>query len=130
MLKPSVLNIILFWFVKYILFYIVQMFKSGNHALVEFSKLKTSEDLYYYLWIFLFLPIVCLLIFTVPMFYSFRINKPLYFTLAIATIVLAEYILYTWLASQADPTNGIYNGLLTLLVFILFFYKRIRMIYQ
>ncbi len=52
MLKISVLNMILFWFVKYIIFYLLQMFKSGNYALIEFGKLKTNEDWFYYLWIF------------------------------------------------------------------------------
>lgn len=130
MLKPSVVNILLFWFVKYILFYILQMFKSGNYALIEFDKLETKEDWYYYLWIFLFLPIMCIVIFTAPMLMSFRTKTPLYFTLVIAAVVIAEYLLYTWLASQADFTNGIYNGALTLLLFMLFFFRRIKVIYQ
>lgn len=129
MLKPSILNIILFWFVKYILFYLLQMFKSSNYALIEFNKLKTDEDWYYYLWIFLFLPIACLVIFTVPMFFSFRIKNSLYFTLAIASIIIVEYILYTWLASQADLTNGLYNGTITILLFLIFFFRRIKTIY-
>lgn len=106
------------------------MFKSGNYALIEFSKLKTNEDWYYYLWIFLFLPVLCLLIFTAPMYFSFRIKNPVYFALIILAVVVVEYALYTWLASQADFTNGIYNGMLTLLVFLLFFFKRIKIIYQ
>lgn len=130
MLKPSVLNILLFWFVKYILFYLLQMFKNGNYALIEFSKLRTDEDWYYYLWIFLFLPVLCLLIFTAPMFFSFRIKTPFYFTLTILAVVVVEYALYTWLASQADYTNGLYNAMLTVLVFLLFFFKRIKTIYQ
>ena len=129
-MKPSILNILLFWFVKYILFYLLQMFKSDNYALIEFSKLKTNEDWFYYLWIFLFMPMVCLIIFTAPMFFSFRIKNSIYFSLTILAIVLVEYVLYTWLASQADFMNGIYNGLLTLLLFAILFFKRIKVIYQ
>ena len=130
MLKNSLLNFILFWFVKYILFYTLQMFKSGNYALIEFNKLKTNEDWFYYLWLFLFMPVLCIIIFTVPMYFSFRTKNFLLFSLTIIAIVLIEYLLYTWLASQADLTNGIYNALLTLIFFILFFFKRIKIIYQ
>ncbi|WP_340064752.1 hypothetical protein [Ascidiimonas aurantiaca] len=48
--------------------------------------------------------------------------------MTILAIVLAEYALYTWLASQADFTNGMYNGALTILLFMLFFFKRVKAI--
>lgn len=130
MLKPSVLNILLFWVVKYILFYVLKMFKSSNYAVIGFRELKSNEDWFYYLWIFLFLPIACFLIFTAPLFFTFRIKNPIYFTLAILSLIIVEYLLYTWLASQASLINGVYNGILTVLVLLLFFFKRIKIVYQ
>ena len=105
------------------------MFKSGNYALVEFGNLKTIEDWLYYLLIFLFIPIVCVVIFIALMYFSFRMKNSFYFILIILAILAIEYALYTWLASQADLTNGIYNGVLTILLFILFFFNRVKAIY-
>jgi hypothetical protein len=130
MFKPSVLNILLFWFVKYIIFYVLHMFKTDNYTLVGFRELKTGEDWFLYLWMFLFLPVICSLIFTAPMYYSFKVKNVFYFVLIIVLILVVEYILYTWLASQADLSNGIYNGAITLLLFHLFFFSRIKAIYQ
>lgn len=130
MLKPSILNILLFWFVKYIIFYVLQMFKNDNYTLLGFSDLKTGEDWFYYLWLFLFLPIVSFIIFTLPMYFSFKAKNGVYFTIIIAVILIVEYILYTGLASQSDLTNGIYNGVISLLLFLLFFFKQISTIYK
>lgn len=123
MLKPYVLNIILFWFVKYILFYLLQMFKSGNYALIEFSELNTNEDWYYYLWLFLFMPIVCTLIFSAPVYLSFKSKNPNIQCLILAIVIVAEYFIYTYLASPSNFWNGAYNAIIGILVFMILFRK-------
>ena len=125
MLNPSILNIFLFWFVKYVLFYILQMFRSGNYALIEFGELKSSEDWYYYLWLFLFMPVICMLIFTTPVYLSFKSKGQSTQLLILLAVLIAEYFIYTYLASPADLWNGVYNGLIGISVFMFFFYKNL-----
>lgn len=130
MLKPTVINILLFWFAKYIAFYVLMMFKNNNYALIGLDNLKTGEDWFYYLWIFLFLPVVCMVVFSTPVYFSFRVKSLIYFVLIIAAILVTEYLFYTWSASQVNLMNGIYNGIISLLFLVLFFYRHISSFYQ
>lgn len=130
MLKPTILNILLFWFVKYIAFYVLLMFKNNNYALLKVNEIKNGEDLFYYLWLFLFLPVVFMLILTAPVYFSFKVKSMVYFTLIIAAVLTAEYFAYTYLASPSDFMNGIYNGIISVLFLLLFFFRHISAIYQ
>lgn len=125
MLKPTVLNILLFWLVKYIALYIFLMFKNGNYALLKVHELKSGEDLFYYLWLFLFLPVMCMIVFSAPMYLSFKVKNLIYYVLIMMVILLAEYFLYTWLASQANLMNGLYNGIISVVFLLLFFRKQL-----
>lgn len=130
MLKPTVLNILLFWFVKYMAFYVLLMFKNNNYALLKVNEIKNGGDLFYYLWLFLFLPVVCMIVFSAPIYFSFRVKSLIYFALIIAAILIAEYHFYTWSASQANLMNGVYNGVISLLFLLLFFFRHISSLYQ
>jgi len=130
MLKPSIPNILSFWLVKYVAFYILLMFKNDNYTLLKVNEIKNVEDLFYYLWLFLFLPVVCILILSIPLFFSLRVKKLTYIALIITAILIAEYFLYTWLASQTNLINGVYNGVLSLLFLLLFFFRRVANLYQ
>lgn len=130
MLKPSFLNTLLFWFTKYIVFYVFMMIKNNNYALIRISELKTGEDWFYYLWMFLFLPLVAMLIFSVPLYLSFKAKSSVYFTVAVIAVFVAEFFIYTWLASQANLMNGIYNGIISVVFLMLFFYRYIKKFYQ
>lgn len=130
MLKPTVLNILLFWFAKYIAFYVLMMFKNKNYALIGLGDLKTGEDWFYYIWIFLFLPVVCMVVFSAPLYFSFRVKSLIYFTLIIIATLIAESFFYTWSASQANLMNGIYNGIISILFLLLFFYRHVSSLYQ
>jgi hypothetical protein len=129
-MKPSLINIILFWFAKYLGLYVFMMFKNNNYALLIMNTIKDRDDLFYYLWLFLFLPVVSILIFSVPLYFSFKVKGPIYFTLIVSAILVVEYFLYTSLASQANLMNGIYNGIITILFLALFFYKYIIKFYK
>lgn len=130
MLKISVVNILLFWFVKYVVFYVFIMFKNSNYALLKVNEIKTGEDLFYYLWLFLILPIVSMIVFTAPTYYLFKVKGMGFFLLITTLVLVVEYFAYTWLASQANLMNGIYNGIITVFIFLLFFYKPIKLVFE
>jgi hypothetical protein len=70
--------------------------------------------------------LLMVLILTAPIYFSFKIKKALYFWIAQITIFISEYFIYTQLASTSDLKNGLYNVLISVLLFPLFFFKHIR----
>jgi hypothetical protein len=129
MLKPAFLNILLYLFVKYLVFYVYLMFKNNDYYFLE-PGIRDGADLFYYLWLLLFLPFTSILLFSAPIYYSFKLNRAIYFMVLISGVLVAEYFLYTHLASQADLMNGVYNGILSVLFLFLFFFKHIRFIFK
>ena len=111
---------------KYIVFYVFMMFKNSNYALIEITDLNSFGDVFYYLWTFLFLPIVCFVLFSVPIYYSFSKKNLNIFILINVGVLVAEYIVYTYFASQSNWFNGMFNAIISLLCFPLIFWKEIR----
>ena len=101
------------------------MFKTGNYALLRISEIRTSEDLFYYSLLFLFLPTVCGIVFSVPMYFLLRVKNIIIFFGVFFTMCVGEYCAYTWLASQENLANGLLNATLTIAFFGAFFYKYI-----
>lgn len=130
MFKTSFKNITLYIFIKYLIFYVVLMFKNNNYMLIRIDELKTGGDWFYYLWIFLYLPIVSTILSSVPIYFSFKLKKNLLFTLLIGAVFIAEYFLYTYLASTTDRMNGVYLEIIGILIFLLFFYRHIVLIFR
>ncbi len=110
---------------KYFVFYVFMMFKNSNYALIEIGELNSFEDVFYYLFLFLFLPIICFILFAGPIYYSFSKRSLNTFMLVSAGILIAEYIVYTYLASQLNWFNGMFNAIISLLCFPLVFWKEI-----
>jgi hypothetical protein len=101
------------------------MFKNDNYALIQIDELQSLQDLFYYLWIFLFLPIFTFLILALPI--KIALEKPKKLVWLFFLILTIEFIIYTYLASQTNYSNGILNLLISLFIFILVFYKEISM---
>lgn len=130
MLRPSVPNILLFWFVKYIGFYLFLMPKNNNYAFIRVDEINTCEGWGYYLFLFLSLPVLCFIVFSIPMCFLFKTKTPLTFTIIATFVLIIEYSLYTWLASTSDLMNGIYNGIISVLFILIFFFRHIRALYK
>jgi len=129
MVKPRVLTILVYFLSKYLAFYVFLMFKNNDFTLVRFSALRGFEDVFFYLWMFLFLPIVCFLVLGAPLYSALRnVRSPVLLLMILSGVVVLEYFMYTYLASQANWVNGIYNGLISVLLLFLFFYKRIKQV--
>lgn len=128
MFEPTIKKIVLFIFIKYLAFYIFMMFKNGNYALIKLNELRTLQDVIYYMWIFLFLPTLVSILFTAPIYYAFKTYQPALFVLIIGLFFVAEYYIYTNLASQIDLNNGLYNAFLGLLFLIILFFNPISRI--
>jgi len=125
MLKSNFRNILLYIFLKYLIFYIFMMFRNNNFYLVD-PGIRDVADLFYYLWIFLSLPVFISVLFSFPIYYSFRMKKTIYFVLINILVLIAEYFIYTCFASQLNSWNGIYNTIIGIVLLGIFFYKPIR----
>ena len=124
-MKISFRKILLFMLLKYFVFYVFMMFKNSNYALIEIGDLNSFENVFYYLWIFLFFPIVCFALFSVPIYYSFSKRNLNIFILISVGVLIAEYIVYTFLASTTNLFNGMFNAIISLLCFPIIFWKEI-----
>ena len=127
MLKPKLRNILLFWLCKYVAFYILMMFKNNNYTFLQVNEIKNGEDLFLYLWLFMFLPVVCMLNFATPMYYSFKVKSLVYFFLITVALIIVEYFVYVYFTSDKHiDMNGINNGIISVLFFIFFFFRHFR----
>ncbi len=125
MIRPTFLNIILYFFVKYMALFGLLMIKNRDYKLLEQQNLLGGHSLTYFVFIMLPLPILSLLLFGLPTYYSFKVKNILGFIILINCVLLAEYFLYTYLASQENLWNGIYLAIISILVIALFFYRHI-----
>lgn len=71
-----------------------------------------------------------MLLFSAPLYYSFKVKNSLHFIVLVALILLTEYYIYTCLASPGDPWNGIYNIIISLVFWEIFFYKHIAKMFK
>jgi|SRR5687768_8836034 len=126
MLSPSILNYILFWFLKYILFYLIMMFVNKDSTFVS-PGIRNIEDLTYYIIVFSGLPITMAVLLTLPIHFIFKSNTLLVYYGLIVFILFGEYVLYTLLASPSNYLNGLLNAVVTIGTFYLLFYKNINL---
>ena len=124
MIKPNLLNITLCIFAKYLIFYFILMFKSNDFYLLN-PGIRDGNDLFYYLWMFMSLPIIISILFATPLYYIFKTKKAAYIICSIILFLVIEYFLYTFLESQLDKWNGIYSGIIGISLFLVYFYKSI-----
>ncbi len=132
MLKPKFLNGLLFLVVKYIVFFVVLAFIGYRFKSLVIKNSDNTRELisntgYYSVYI-LFYTLVAVMGFSLPIYFTFKVKNPIYFTLLISAILVVEYLLYTHLASTTDLMNGVYNGIISILFLLLFFYQHIVLI--
>lgn len=112
-------------YLKYFLFYILMMFKNDNYALISVENLKTFQDIFYYLFMFLSLPTLFTIVLIVPIYYIFKLKNLYIFYSLIFILLSIEYLIYTYLASQLDYLNGVYLVIISMSVLASMFYETI-----
>jgi hypothetical protein len=135
MLKPKFLNIIFFLFVKYLVFACVLAFGEGRFKLLVILNSNNRHELFvnslYYLLYVIIVIFLFILIFSIPIYFVFKIRNAAFFSLLMITILILEYLLYIYLGSQKYvDIDAVYNSILTVLFLFLFFFKHIRSIFK
>jgi hypothetical protein len=124
-MEISFRKILLFMLIKYIMFYVFMMFKNNNYALIQIDQLENLNDVCWYLWMFLSLPVICFILFAGPIYHSFSKRNLNTFILIIVGVLIAEYFIYTYLASTSNWFNGLFNAVISVICFSLVFRKEI-----
>ena len=132
MLKPKFSNVLVFLIVKYIVFFVVLAFVGNRFKSLVIKNSENTGELisntgYYSLYILLY-TLIGVIAFSLPIYFIFKVKNPIYFVFLISVILIVEYLLYTYLASTTDLMNGIYNGIVSVVFLLLFFYQYIALI--
>jgi len=125
MKKCHILKASIFFLVKYFVFYLLLMIKNENTYFLKIGNIKNGVDLFYYLWLLLSLPLISFLILFVPICFTLKVNRRGVFLFLILLILVAEYLVYTYLASSSNLMNGVINGVVSIIFLLVFFYKDI-----
>ena len=128
MLKPTFLNICISIFFKYVLFYILLMVINDDFQLLQINNIKNGQDLFYYLWIVLFFPVVDIILFALPIYFSFNAKKHINYVLYIIPILTIEYFIYAYFTSQKIINqDAFFKVIISFILLLVLFHKTIRL---
>lgn len=127
MLNSKLKNIVFFWFAKYFILYIFILIKNQDYTLLSVHELKSGGDVFYYLWTFLFIPTVTGLILIAPLYYSFKIENPLLFSMTVIVLLILDYLGYSYFTSQKIiDFYGMVSIVIGIISFVLCFFKNLK----
>lgn len=93
---------------------------------MKFNKIHNRQDLFYYLWIILFFPIIDIILFSSPLYFVLKIRKKLYMILGLFSIFIFEYLTYIYFTSQKIfDKDGLLKVVISITIFTIFFYNTI-----
>lgn len=128
MFKASFLNSICYLLLKYVVFFFILAFigdrfqnavTNNANTLSEFMKLSLGYVLYILFYVFFLV-----LLFSIPLCFILQIKSKTYFMLSMIAFFTIEYVLYTYWFSPSNKITGIYNLIIGMLIFTIF-YKRL-----
>jgi hypothetical protein len=121
--------VLLYFLLKYVILYILIMFLKNDYTFLRVDKLKSGEDWYYY--VFMFMPIINIVLFSAVVYFSFRLKNFIAFIALISLVSIAEYFVYAFFTSQKHVDEyEVYNGIIGILLFILLFHPQIMQVYR
>ena len=81
------------------------------------------DKTYFFLWIVLFFPILDIILFAIPLYFSLK-AKTLIFVISIIIILLIEYLIYAYFTSQKlFALDSLLKVIVNILLLFIFFYK-------
>ena len=126
MLNLKAINVFLYFLIKYVIFFFILMLLNNDFTLLKISNIKTGEGLFIYLWMILFFPIIEMILFSIPIYNAFKVNKFIIFLLIITITMIIEYFLYVYLTTQhLFDRDAMIKTSISIFLLLIFFYKRI-----
>ena len=131
MLKPKFINILFYFIVKYILFFVLLAFIGNRFKKIVIENSDTNSELLSNILYYSVYPAIILCVFTVtfsiPLYFLMKMKRPAPFVLFYFLLLIIEYFSYTYLASPSDFKNGFYNMIIGVSLLFLFFYKYLKL---
>ena len=129
-MKPrlSFLKVLLYLVTKYIIFFIILAFLDDRFKTIVLNNSKDNDEVwinsFFYsvevLWAIFFLTLILI----IPLYFLLKVKQIAYLLLAFFAWILIEYFTYEYGASYAHlDLNGIINGVISILLFFVFFGK-------
>ena len=111
-----------YFLLKYFLIFLISAIIENNFTIFRIDKLKNFSDFFFYFWIILFFPVMNFIIFSLPIYLSFKLNKTSWIILNFI-IILLEVLLYIYFTSQKYivETENVSLFSSSLILFFLFF---------
>ena len=120
-------KIFLYFLTKYFLFYICGAIESNNFSIFKINNIKNFEDVFFYLWLILFFPILNFVVFFLPIYYSFELKKYQFLFLNLI-LILFEIFIFIYFTSQKYiiDIDILILFSLSIICFTIFFYRYIK----
>ncbi len=130
MLKPAYWKVVLFLFVKTIVFSFMIAFVDNRYISYVIDPHRggsiPGNTIYYINYILIFGVIPSIIIFSAPIYFSFWIKRPLFFIAAIAAIFSLDYLLYSRMDGFANNMEQYYFWISNVFCFSVFFYRPVK----
>lgn len=124
--KPKFLNVVFYMFIKYLIIFFLFMVKDKNFKLLELNNIRNGQDLFYYLWIILFFPIIDVILFSAPLYYSLKTKNKVYFVLSLLAVFSIEYLMNVYFTSQKIFDKDVFLKVIVgVIIFLIFFFRSI-----
>ncbi len=121
----------LYFLLKYLLFYAGNIVYQSSYQWLNLSTLKSGQDVFYWLWMFGFLPVLSILLFVMPLWLILHLSRPSSFSCALACFVGVDYAFYVFFNSRNSlDAYGLYHEIIGLAVLGFLFHGRIRAIFS
>ena len=92
-------KICVYFLLKYCLFYLIVSIINQNFSIFRVDDLRSFENIFYYMWLILFFPIISIFLFSFPIHYSLKLNSFYKYLLNLIFIII-EFFIFIYFTSQ------------------------------
>lgn len=126
-MKASYLNILLTLVLKYLAFFVLLAFFDNRFKSIVIDNAENQKELFFnslqYLFYIIIVGVGFAFPFSIPFYFSMHIKNKYLFIILFLTTLVTEYFAYTYMASENDKINGVYNEVISILFFLVTYWK-------
>ena len=109
----------IYFILKYFIFFLISAIIDQNFSIFRIDQIKKIEDFFFYFWIILFFPILNFIVFSLLIYFSFKLKKAIKIIFNIIFIIL-EIFIFIYFTSQKFILN--YQLVLLFTISVVMFY--------
>ena len=109
----------IYFILKYFIFFLISAIIDQNFSIFRIDQIKKIEDFFFYFWIILFFPILNFIVFSLLIYFSFKLKKAFKIIFNIIFIIL-EIFIFIYFTSQKITLD--YQIILLFTISVVMFY--------